>query len=289
MKNASNMEVSPFKRILVVGRTGSGKTAQIWSLPGKKFGYIFDPNASSTLVGCDMDYEEFMPDVTEIDATLKGFNKGSKSDTLRSTSKREPKIYLNWVEDLNAKADKGFFKAYDWLVFDSATFLSKATMDRQLYINNRYGDVEELGDYRVVGSKLADVFSTIATLPINIYMTGHISSFQDDKTKKIEVQLNLPGKARVIFPMIFTDLWLAHTEEGSKGGIEYKVRTRPEPRGLQDVRCSIPGLNIVEDVTLSRLSNDVAGKEGIGKLIRRTQDAIHQRSAGRREGAQSSP
>jgi hypothetical protein len=265
MANAKDADVPQFRRILTVGRTGAGKSTQIWTLPGKKFAYIFDPNTLASIQGCDVDYELFLPDATEVDATLKGFNKNSKSDTLGPASRREPQVYMKWVADLNTRVENGFFKEYDWLIFDSATFIAKAVMDRQLFINGRYGDIEDLGDFRVVGSKLADVFSSIAGLPINIYATGHITSFQDDKTKKIEVQLNLPGRARTIWPLIFTDVWLLFAEDG-----KWKVRTKPEPRGLQDIRCSITGLDTVEDVTLSRIDSSVEGREGIGKIISRS-------------------
>jgi hypothetical protein len=269
MPNAKDAGLSTVERILVAGKTGTGKTMQIWTLPGRKFAYIFDPNSMSTLRGCDIDYEEFYPDFLQMDATLKGFNKGSKSDILPAgKNKREPAIYMKWVEDINSKVEKGFFKDYDWLILDSLTFLSKAVMDRQLFINNRYGDIEELGDYRVVGSKMADVFGSISSLPISLYCTSHFTTFQDEKTKKIETQLMLPGKARNILPLMFTNVWLAQTSEGEKGGVRYEVRTRPDPRGLQDVRSSIPGLQTIEDVTIKGFGDQMEG--GIGGLLRRS-------------------
>jgi len=266
MPNAKDADLKPFHRILVAGRTGTGKSAQIWTLPGKRFAYIFDPNSLSTLKGCDVDYEEFYPDFLEMDATLKGFNKGSKSDVMPGrTKKLEPHVYMNWIEDLNAKVEKGFFKDYQWLCLDSLTFLTKATMDRQLYINNRYGDIEELGDYRVVGSKLTDLFNSLSGLQINLYATCHLSTFQDEHTKKVETQIMLPGKARSYLPLLFTNVWLAQTGEGEKGQVKYEVRTRPDPRGLQDVRSSIQGLRTIEDVTITGFG-DLA-KGGIGALL----------------------
>jgi len=268
MPNAKDAGLSTVERILIAGKTGTGKTAQIWTLPGRKFAYIFDPNSMSTLRGCNVDYEEFYPDFLQMDATLKGFNKGSKSDTLPAAkNKREPAIYMKWIEDINSKVERGFFKDYDWLILDSLTFLSKAVMDRQLFINNRYGDIEELGDYRVVGSKMADVFGSISALPLNLYCTSHFTTFQDEKTKKIETQLMLPGKARNIIPLMFTNVWLAQTSEGEKGSIRYEIRTRPDPRGLQDIRSSIQGLNTIEDVTIRSFGDLASG--GIGALLQR--------------------
>ena len=255
-----------YQRLLVVGRTGSGKTSQIWTLPGKKFAYIFDPNAMATLRGCDLDYEEYYPDFLQLDATLKGFNKGSKSDRLQD--RREPTLYLRWVEDINKKVAEGFFKQYDWIVFDSLTFLVKAIMDRQAYINNRYGEVEERGDYRVVGSKTADLFTSICSLSINIYATAHIRSFENETTHKVEVELSLPGRSRTALPLMFTSIWEATYENTEKGG-PYYIRTKPDPRGLKDIRSSIPGLETMQDVTIKGFNEDAAGRQGIGALISR--------------------
>ena len=149
MPNAKDAQTG-YERIIVAGNTGSGKTTQILTLPGKKFVYVFDPNCLASLRGHDVEYEEFLPEVTEIDSTLKGFNKGAKDDS--PASAKEPTLYLRWIEDLNRREAEGSFDEYDWVIFDSLTFLAQALMDRQLYINNRYGKVEDLGDYRVVGA-----------------------------------------------------------------------------------------------------------------------------------------
>ena len=266
MPNAKDATALSNQRILLVGRTGSGKTSQIWTLPGRKFAYFFDPNSLASLRGCDVDYEEFYPEPLEMDATLKGFNKGARGD--KPGSKLEPTLYLRWGKDLSQRVEDGFFNDYDWLIFDSLTFLARAVMARNMWINNRYGGVEELADYRIVGSKMSEVFTSIASLPLNIYSTGHIDTFQDENTKKIETKIKLPGSARDILPLVHTNIWLAFPESEGKGDKEsthFKVRTVPEPRGLQDIRTSLRGLSAVEDVTI-RDFNDPT-KWGIGGLL----------------------
>jgi GTPase SAR1 family protein len=262
VQNAKRMTKDPRKRILMVGPNGSGKTAQMWTLPGRKFAYIFDPNSLPTLEGCDIDYAEFMPDVGDTDMTLKGFNKGSKSD--KPKKRLEPVVYQRWIDDWNERDESGFFNQYDWLCFDTLTFLSKSIMDRQLYLNGRYGDIEEQADYRIVGSKLADVFTSISGMQVNVYATGHISTYEDDKTKKVTTQIWLPGRARTILPMTFTDVWLAKTEE-EDGQLRHLIRTKPEPRGLQGIRCTLSNLEMEEDVTIEDFSR--ADQYGIGALL----------------------
>lgn len=275
MPNTQDAGVPPTRRILMAGRTGSGKTMQIWTLPGRKFAYIFDPNSLSSLVaqppqrekGCNLDYELFLPEISDVDMGLKGFNKGSRSDAPqaipgRASRKKEPTLYNRWEEHVNQMN----FEGIDWLIIDSLTFLSKAVMDRQLFINNRYGGTEEIADYKVVGAKLADVFASITSSPLNIFCTAHLSEYQNEKTARVVTELMLPGRARVILPLQFTDIFLATTRDDDKRGTIYEVRTKPDAKGLQDIRTSIPGLDTTEDVTIQRF-DDRSTEYGIGALL----------------------
>ena len=262
MPNAKDAANSTYHNILLVGPTGSGKTTQIRTLPGKKFAYLFDPNALASLRGADVDYEEWLPDALELDTTIKGFNKGSKSD--RPPSAKEPRIYVDWVADLTKKAEEEFFASYDWVCFDSLTFLQKSVFDRQMYLNNRFGGVEELADYRVVGSKLSDLFSSITSEQTNIFCTGHLQTFQDEKTKVITTQLNLSGQARGTIPLMFSDIWLAKNSS-TEDTLKYQIQTRPAARGLDTIRSSVSGLEMYEDVTIENISNPET--YGIGKIL----------------------
>jgi hypothetical protein len=201
--------------------------------------------------------------VLELDATIKGFNKDARSD--KPASAREPTAYLRFVDDINKRVAENFFDDYDWLIFDSLTYIARAIMDRNLFLNKRYGDVEERSDNKVVGMKLADIFSSIVTLPINIYATGHIATYENEKTHRLDTELNLPGRARSIIPLGFTDIWLAYRADDGR----YMVRTKPDARGLQDIRATLP-VSETEDVTIPRFDATVAGKAGIGRLLAKT-------------------
>lgn len=270
MPHMRDAAVSPYKRILAVGRTGSGKSTQMWTLQGKKFLYNFDPNTMASIKGIadelgieppDIEFEEFTPDLLELDATLKKFNKDGKDDPAGKEYKgREPTAYNDFLSDINDRVEKGFFKDFNWICFDSLTFITKSVMARNMFINAKTGEMEDRSDYRIVGNKITEIFSSIASLPINIFMTAHLQIFQDEKTQKIETLLQAPGQSRNMLPLIFTDIW-----QCSKQDTSYVIRTRPDPRGLQDVRCSIQGLEELEDVTIGDFAK--AEQYGIGAIL----------------------
>lgn len=272
MKNTKDADISRPHTIFVAGPTGSGKTTQIWTLPGKKFAYIFDPNALASLQGLDLDYETFFPDMFELDFTIKGFSKKALQDDKPVRSDIEPMMYMNWVEDLNEKEKSGFFDPYNWVIIDSVTFLGRGLMDRNLYINNRLGKEEEIADYKIVGGKLSSIFRTITGgLGKNLYCTGHLQTYQDDKTNRIETQLFLPGSARTLLPLLFDNVLLAGTTQPEdEDEVLYDIRTTPDSRGLKNIRCSIPGLNTFEDVTIKNFNHPE--EYGIGAILKRAKE-----------------
>lgn len=267
MPNAKDATGAAYQRILVAGRGAAGKTAQVWTLPGKKFAYLFDPAARNTLAGLDIEYEEFLPEAGDLDASLKGFNKGSKDDTLKGPNKaRAPQIYVNWTEDFNKRVDDGFFNTIDWLIFDSYTLFQNAVMDRILWLNGRYGAIEELSDYRVSGSKVADISRYIFSLPTNIYATCHLNTYQDEKTKKLDTQINLSGKGRTLIPLLCNSIFELRSSTDEKTG--HIMLTKPEPRGFSDIRTSLRGLKPIEDLEIKNWAQPEA--YGIGNLLKKS-------------------
>ena len=83
MPNARDAHETSAHKFFLLGDTGAGKTAQFLTLPGKKFIYLFDPNAILTLRGHDVDYEEYLPDRLNLSvkSLAKGAGGGVKGDT----------------------------------------------------------------------------------------------------------------------------------------------------------------------------------------------------------------
>jgi len=256
MPNAKNDTMPSHERILALGPPGAGKTFQIRSLPGRKFVYFFDPSGKRSIIGADIDYEEFLPDVTETDWTLKGFNKGALSD--KPKIKKEPSVYKRWEDDVNARYDSGFFLNYDWVIIDSLTLLSRALMNRVLYLNGRYGDVEDLSDYRVVGNKLSDILVPLTSMPVSLYMTAHTVDRQNDLTKRITTEIDLPGAARAILPKLCSNIWELRSTTDTQQ--KYTLLTRSEPRGYAGLRTTIQGLEPLIDITIKdRVRPELSG------------------------------
>ena len=264
--NTKAMDLLPIHRLLAVGEPGAGKTAQIATLPGRKYVMAFDPGTVPFLITrkVDADVDEFLPDVGSMDFTLKGFNKGSRDDKPRKIL--EPTTYTTWEAHFNKLYDSGSFDAYDWVIGDSLTLLVRAMMNRVLYLNNRYGGIEELSDYRVVGNKLAQIFTAITSMKSNIYWTGHIQTFQDETTKRITTQLGIPGSARDMLPKLFSNIWLLQPSTKEKGN--YTLLTRPDTRGFQAIRTVIPNLPAEIDVTIPEKEWHRAEEYGIGAILK---------------------
>lgn len=263
VQNAKDAKINSHENILVVGEAGSGKSTLIRSLSGKKFVYIFDPNGLRSLQGADVDFEEWLPDSLELDTTIKKFNRDGRPDD-RPASKREPRVYVDWCNDIAKKAEDKFFEPYDWVCFDSITLLQKACFDRQTWINNRYGKPEEMADYRIVGSKMSDLIRAATSEKINTYFTGHIDVWQDELSKKITTQLALSASAKKQIPLVMSNIWLAECKSTEKE-IKYTVQTRPADRGLQTIRSAKRGLDMYEDVTIRDFNNPE--QSGVSKLI----------------------
>lgn len=265
----TDVKAGPYHRFLIIGPTGSGKSGLIPTLPGRKMVYVLDPNTLATIHGTpECDFAEFLPEFEDLDATLKGFNKDPTTGKTYKGDKPkapvEPVLYESWREHFNAFVESGAIKDYKWLCFDSATFLVKAMMDRVLYINNRYGDITDRSDYRQVGDKLGDVFGKMTGLPINLFLTAHMQTWQDETTKKITTQMATPGNSRIMLPLSFTSVMEAFSENG-----KYQLRTVPQAGSdqLRGIRTSLRGLLPVEDVTIKDFKRPT--DFGIGGLLKK--------------------
>ena len=255
------------KSVLAVGFAGSGKTTQIGTLPGKKFGYIFDPHARDSLQGVDIEVEEFLPSHREIDMAVKTLKKGHGDAP--SMKKLEPRVYEDWMDDFIEKSESGFFETIDWLIFDSFTTWSYSILDRLLWLNKRVGSQPQQDDWAAQVNHISNVFRVLASLPCRVYCTAHMDPRKNDVTGRTYNHLLMTGQLRTRIPLLFSNIWVFHSESDVEAA-HFTIQTIPD-RENPTVRSSIKGLDMYQDVTLD-FSRPLEG-QGIGRLMMERQPA----------------
>lgn len=248
---------------LIFGDTGAGKTSLSKTLPGKKFAYLFDPNALSTLRNApDYDFIEFLPDILPMAARSLTKGKGDKEVKNRSSD-----LYRRWEEDFETRLDQNWFKdnGYEWLIMDSLTTFSTMVMDRILSINGRAGQWPQQDDYGPQMNAIMQVFRTAVSHGLGVYVTGHSTLMQDELSKRIFKQPLVTGQLRVKLPLLFAQIWHCeanHLEKDDK--MCYTVQTRPD-RLTPLIRCTLKGLDFKHEVTID---DDVPlDEQGLGAIL----------------------
>lgn len=258
MANAKDAKGLTAHRILLLGDTGAGKTTQLLTIPGRKFAYLFDPNAILSLQGHDIEYEEFMPD--RLNLSIKSL----KKDVGDKTTNFKNDLYVQWEKDFNARLDNGFFDTVDVIAFDSATTFLDLTMDRVLTINGRSGQWPQQDDYGPQMLAFTNVCRTLTSLGKTIIMMGHLETKKDELVQRIFRQPMMTGRLRTKIPLLFSDIFVCEVENDGRGNVKHKIQTAPD-RLTTTVRTSFKGLAGYEDVTID-WKKPIEG-QGIGRLI----------------------
>lgn len=264
MPNAKDVKILAAHRILILGDTGSGKTSQFLTLPGKKFAYLFDPNAILSLKGHDVDYEEFLPKSLNLSAKSLSRDKTTGQAKGDKTTNYSSETYLEWERDFDQKYNSGFFDSYDAIAIDSVTTLLDIIMDRILTINGRAGSWPGQDDYGPQMMTFTNIMRTLTGMGKLIYVTGHLKLDKDELTQRIFRLPLMTGQLRNKIPLLFSDIFIGEAENDGRGKIGYKIQTVPD-RMTTCVRTSIKGLEAFEDVTID-FSKPVEG-QGIGGIL----------------------
>ena len=258
MPNALDAHAIAQHRILALGDTGSGKTSQILTLPGKKFCYLFDGNALLSLRGYDVDYQEVLPSTISAAASSLSKGKGDKRSTVASD------VFQAFEQEFDQRLQDNFFDPYDWICFDSSTTLLDLIMDRVLTINGRFGQWPQMDDYGPQMMAFTNICRTVTGLGKGIYMTGHLETKQDQVTQKITNRPMMTGRLIAKIPLLFSDVIYCDSALDDKGKVNYRIQTVPS--GInRNIRCSIKGLDTFEDVTID-FSKDPVG-QGLGGIL----------------------
>ncbi len=277
MPNAADIKQADLAHnILLLGYTGSGKTAQILTLPGKTFVYILDPSALHTLAGHDLDYELFMPSKLNLAAQSLGKDKTTKlpkSDKPTKYKDDSGNIYLDFAEHLTEGVESGFFNQFDNVVVDSLTTFSDIVMDRVLELNGRKGQFPQQDDYPAQMVTIKSVLRELTGLDVRLLCTGHVEFKQDeDGGGKMMNVIRLTGQLRTTIPILFSDILYCDLKSVPGADSQYIFKTVKDRHNPQ-VRCTLrdsKGKRLPEEVVVDipdSLWKDPRGACGLGGLI----------------------
>lgn len=258
-QNAKGATLDPIKKIFAIGDTGSGKTTQFLTLAGKKYMHIFDPNALNSIQGHDIDFDQYLP--STVSASVSSLSKTGKKDTPSTTSSD---AYMHFEREFDQRIKDGFYDAYDWLGFDSATTLLDLIMDRVLTLNGRFGQWPNQDDYGPQMVAFINLCRTVTAMGKGLYVTGHLEEKQDELTKRITNRPMMTGRLAVKIPLLFSEVFPMKADVDKDGQPIYSIQTVRQGT-MMVARTSIKGLAPVENVTID-WGKPVEG-QGIGGIL----------------------
>lgn len=261
MPNAKDQTVASTHSFLIVGATGSGKTTQLLTLPGRKFAYLFDPNALNSLVGQDIEYEQFLPDKLNLSVSSLAKGKGD-----RPTGPVQNSAYVDWEKDFETRMRDNYFKAFDVIAIDSCTTLLDMIMDRVLTINGRAGQWPNQDDYGPQMNTFTNIMRTITSLGKTVYVTGHIEPRKDEATGRLFNTLLMTGRLKAKIPLLFSDIYISSADTDQNKKVSYQMQTVPD-RMNPLARCTLRGMEAITNVTLD-LTKPLVG-QGLGGRMKR--------------------
>jgi hypothetical protein len=263
MPNALNAAALTHHRFLLMGDTGSGKTEQFLTLPGKKFMYIFDANSLPTIRGHDVEYEIFLPADLNLDVHSLSKDKSAK----QIMGSRKTEVYTDWEKDFDSRD----LTKFTWVGFDSITTFLDLIMDYVLTINGRPGQWPNQDDYGPQMVTFTNVMRTLNSQGIGLYTTGHLKFDQDELTKRIYRMPVMTGQLRVKIPLLFSDIFATAHEVDKDNKSLYTIQTKPT-RDTPVIRTAIKGLEMYENVTVDE-SVPIEG-QGLGGILAWEQEQI---------------
>ncbi len=264
MPNAKDAKGIAYHNVMLIGPPGSGKTTQAWTLPGKGFAYIFDPNALASLEGLDLEYETFSPDM--LDINVKPLSSKATPDAIINVG--EPTAYTKWEADFEERYYDKYFDQFDWIWLDSFTTFSDSVMDRVQWLNKRSGKHPEQADWTAQMVTIQNVTRTIASMNKLFIAICHDEVRQDERTGRLFYQPVLTGRLRTRIPLLFSNILRCEAESG-KEGVTFLFHTASDSLH-QYVRSSKAVADAVDpemDVTIEDFSKPT--QYGLGAILKK--------------------
>ena len=235
--------------LLLLGEKGTGKTYIANTVRKPVFVDSFDP-----------------------DGTLTVREMKKKGDLLAETKYEhedplKPTAYAQWVKDFEEKEKANYFANFGTYMLDSSTIWAEAIMNFILSKDGRAGTAPLFTkDYVPQKVMIHNALKRVLNLPCDVIVTGHVEPMKDDLLGSVEYRYMTTGKGTVIIPLMFTEVWIADTNQSSKG-VEYRIVTQRTGKYMASSRLSAGKLDTYETpdikAILKKCGVDIKDKPGL--------------------------
>jgi hypothetical protein len=218
MASGKDLLLDSKKRVLVYGRSGSGKT----NLVGKVLEvedmcplYVFDFDLRLNSILATIN-RQLIAERLSYDQYRDGARPGSAFTNAEAQ--------LRKLEQMMGKPE-----APRTVAVDSLTFGEKSIMGRVLMLDGKPSTFPpQLNHYKAVISQLEDFISKLCALPINVIVTAHEDIDKDEITGQMVRGIGVTGKKLpTVLPGYFNEVWYAEVQSQPQKAAEHKIRTTP--------------------------------------------------------------
>lgn len=275
---ATDLRASDDHRIVLFGTPGTGKTAQILTLPRPTFVYTFETSALATLQGAqDVHVLPFFPLKPSDSNSLaaRSIQKGGRRefDFLSGEEKSNPdygNLYREFYSDIVTRLEQDWWRkeGFQTIALDGLSTLSRLVLARVGFLQEKIKSEDKRTDYMQAGNTTSEVFGYLAAQTPIFFASLHVGQATNEQTQRIYKRLDLPGSARLRLPTIATISWrtLHGKDDTKKPSTRYCAQTFPDRD--YDGGMIRPGPLAVPDlIDLTIEDWEHPEKYGIGKLI----------------------
>lgn len=265
---------------LIWGLSGAGKSMLAATFPrfGRKLIVdVFDPGGTSLyrrLIPADeLDMSYWAPSASlalSSHAKTKGKNeKVPKID--KEVEQMKEFVWVPWAKRFHERLENGDFQNAAAYVVDTTSFMSKAAVERQLWLADRPGGVPdvEMGDFTALKHGQIRAFAMQAAVPCPTIFLAHevVKADWENRGNKLH-ELNVAGSARAELPAMCKEVY--HVSGQAKGGkVGYVLKAFPDNIHTQ---CKTEigmfgGYDVREDITID--PRQPVNEQGLTALFRK--------------------
>ena len=224
----SELDISNMIKLILMGKSGTGKTIFLCDFPTPTYVFDFDRKISSAI-----NYYVGDPRLSKIEVDREGILSGPDSITFA----------YNKLYEFEQLAKSGDFP-FKTIALDSLTTFFDAFMEKIILDNpgaNRVdAKVPSLQDYGRATTHFKNFITRLKYLPANIIITAHIKTDKDELTGEILHGTAITPKLQQWLPVVFNEVYRSYTEQPIGKAVEYFAQTQSNHKF--ECRTEIKGL-----------------------------------------------